>query len=319
MKLPIKARGLVREDKKGILDLRLYSIGKSSNKKNEYKIDRSAIEIHLVDDEPLEDIPTAWLKLHLLSLRYYKPNELNLENIFSILPNLVWDRRGFGWRAESYLEKEYGDMAADFSMEDSNFDQEGLVKNFGTDGLVLAELGHIKSIDKFPPMTNHVIPSDVRIADVSRVRLGAYLGKGTTVMHEGFVNYNAGTEGPNMIEGRISAGVFVGKDSDLGGGSSTMGTLSGGNDEVIKVGERCLLGANSGIGISLGNDCIVEAGLYLTAGTKVTVLENNKVLKALELSGKNGILYFRDSLSGKVCARPNKGNFRLNEVLHDNN
>ena len=319
MKLPIKARGLVREDKKGILDLRLYSIGKSSNKKNEYKIDRSAIEIHLVDDKPLEDIPTAWLKLHLLSLRHYKPNELNLENIFSILPNLVWDRRGFGWRAESYLEKEYSDMAADFSMKDSNFDEEGLVKSFGNDGLVLGELGHIKSIDKFPPMTNHVIPSDVRIADVSRVRLGAYLGKGTTVMHEGFVNYNAGTEGPNMIEGRISAGVFVGKDSDLGGGSSTMGTLSGGNDEVIKVGERCLLGANSGIGISLGNDCIVEAGLYLTAGTKVTMLENNKVLKALELSGKDGILYFRDSLSGKVCAKPNKVEFKLNKVLHDNN
>ena len=138
-------------------------------------------------------------------------------------------------------------------------------------------------------------------------------------MHEGFVNYNAGTEGPNMIEGRISAGVFIGKDSDLGGGCSTMGTLSGGNEEVIRVGERCLLGANSGIGISLGNDCTVEAGLYLTAGTKVTMLENNKVLKALELSGKDGILYFRDSLSGKVCARPNQGNFKLNEVLHDNN
>ena len=175
------------------------------------------------------------------------------------------------------------------------------------------------AIDKFPPMTDYIVPKGIRIADSSRVRLGAYLGEGTTIMHEGFVNYNAGTEGPNMIEGRISAGVFIGKDSDLGGGSSTMGTLSGGNKEVIKVGERCLLGANSGIGISLGNDCIVEAGLYLTAGTKVTVLENNKVLKALELSGKNGILYFRDSLSGKVCARPNKGNFKLNEVLHDNN
>tara|TARA_B100001029_G_C15042471_1_gene444665 strand:- start:645 stop:1604 length:960 start_codon:yes stop_codon:yes gene_type:complete len=319
MKLPIKALGLARKDEKGILDLRIYSIGKSSNKKNEYKIDRSAIEIHLVDDKPLEDIPTAWLKLHLLSLRHYKPNELNLENIFSVLPNLVWDQRGYGWRVESYLKKEYGAMATDLSLEDPNFDEKDFVKNFKSDGLVPPTFDLIKSIDKFPPMTNHVIPSDVRIADVSRVRLGAYLGKGTTIMHEGFVNYNAGTEGPNMIEGRISAGVFIGKDSDLGGGSSTMGTLSGGNEEVIKVGERCLLGANSGIGISLGNDCTVEAGLYLTAGTKVTVLENNKVLKALELSGKDGILYFRDSLSGKVCAKPNKVEFKLNKVLHDNN
>ena len=141
-------------------------------------------------------------------------------------------------------------------------------------------------------------------------------------MHEGFVNYNAGTEGPNMIEGRISAGVFVGKDSDLGGGCSTMGTLSGGNKEIISIGERCLLGANSGIGISLGNDCTVEAGLYVTAGTKVTLLDKsgeNKLVKAIELSGKDGILYFRDSISGKVYAKPNKGEFKLNKVLHDNN
>tara|TARA_Y200000002_G_scaffold203772_1_gene168121 strand:+ start:34 stop:996 length:963 start_codon:yes stop_codon:yes gene_type:complete len=320
MKLPIKAIGSVRDDEKGILDLRLHYIEKSNKKKNEYKIDRGIIVIHLVDDEPLEDIPTAWLKLYLLSLRHYKPNELNFENIFSVLPNLIWDHKGFGWRVENYLEEKYRSWIDGLYVEDPNFDEEDYIKNFKkSDGLVGNEFDHIKSIDKFPPMTNHVIPSDVRIADVSRVRLGAYLGKGTTVMHEGFVNYNAGTEGPNMIEGRISAGVFIGKDSDLGGGCSTMGTLSGGNKEVIKVGERCLLGANSGIGISLGNDCIVEAGLYLTAGTKVTVLENNKVLKALELSGKNGILYFRDSLSGKVCARPNKGNFKLNEVLHDNN
>ena len=138
-------------------------------------------------------------------------------------------------------------------------------------------------------------------------------------MHEGFVNYNAGTEGPNMIEGRISAGVFVGKDSDLGGGCSTMGTLSGGNKKIISIGERCLLGANSGIGISLGNDCTVEAGLYVTAGTKVTLLDKsgeNKLVKAIELSGKDGILYFRDSISGKVCAKPKKGEFKLNKVLH---
>ena len=187
-------------------------------------------------------------------------------------------------------------------------------------GPLIDESLQIQALDKFPPMTNFVIPDEVRIADTSRVRLGAYLGKGTTIMHEGFVNYNAGTEGPNMIEGRISAGVFIKKDSDLGGGSSTMGTLSGGNKKVISVGERCLLGANSGIGISLGNDCTVEAGLYITAGTKITLLnEGNNIIKARELSGKNGILYFRDSTTGKVCAKTKEGEFQLNDALHENN
>ena len=318
MKLPIKARGLVRKDEKGILDLRLFSIEKSSNGKNVYKIDRhSSIEIHLVDDGPLEDIPTAWLKLHLISLRHYKPNELNFENIFSVLPNLIWDDRGFGWRVESYLGNNAAFAHGD--IEDPNFDGEDFKNNFKPDGLVRADYNHIQLIDKFPPMTNHVLPSDVRIADVSRVRLGAYLGKGTTVMHEGFVNFNAGTEGPNMIEGRISSGVFVGKDSDLGGGSSTMGTLSGGNEEKISIGQRCLLGANAGIGISLGDDCIVEAGLYITAGMKITLLEEEKIIKAIELSGKNNILYYRDSITGKVCAKSNKKKFKLNKTLHDNN
>lgn len=293
MKLPIEAHGVVQQDENGLLSVRYTKFQTSTADANKFSLDNKGtkstkIITHLVEDKPIEDIPTAWLKLYLLSLRFFKPNELNFENIFSVLPNIAWTNKG-PLRAE----------ALESIIADEDF--------------------KLCAIDKFPPMTDYIVPKGVRIADSSRVRLGAYLGEGTTIMHEGFVNYNAGTEGPNMIEGRISAGVFIGKDSDLGGGSSTMGTLSGGNKEVIKVGERCLLGANSGIGISLGNDCIVEAGLYLTAGTKVTVLEDNKVLKALELSGKNGILYFRDSLSGKVCARPNKGNFKLNEVLHDNN
>ena len=293
MKLPIEAHGIAQQDESGLLSIRYTKFQTSTAAANEFSLDdkgakSTKIITHLVEDKPIEDIPTAWLKLYLLSLRFFKPNEVSFENIFSVLPNIAWTNKG-PLRAE------------------------------GLESIIADEDFKLYAIDKFPPMTDYVVPKGVRIADSSRVRLGAYLGEGTTIMHEGFVNYNAGTEGPNMIEGRISAGVFIGKDSDLGGGSSTMGTLSGGNKEVIKVGERCLLGANSGIGISLGNDCIVEAGLYLTAGTKVTVLENNKVLKALELSGKNGILYFRDSLSGKVCARPNKGNFRLNEVLHDNN
>ena len=293
MKLPIEAHGIAQQDESGLLSIRYTKFQTSTAAANEFSLDdkgakSTKIITHLVEDKPIEDIPTAWLKLYLLSLRFFKPNELSFENIFSVLPNIAWTNKG-PLRAE------------------------------GLESTVADEDFKLYAIDKFPPMTDYIVPKGIRIADSSRVRLGAYLGEGTTIMHEGFVNYNAGTEGPNMIEGRISAGVFIGKDSDLGGGSSTMGTLSGGNKEVIKVGERCLLGANSGIGISLGNDCIVEAGLYLTAGTKVTVLENNKVLKALELSGKNGILYFRDSLSGKVCARPNKGNFKLNEVLHDNN
>lgn len=289
MKLPIEAKGIPNLDEKGLLSIRYQSFKQSNNATNEFVLEENSITTHLVKDEAIEDIPTAWLKLYLLSLRYFKPNELNLDNIFSVLPNLAWTNKG------------------PFRPEKLN-------------GPLSHENLQIYALDKFPPMTNFVIPDEVRIADTSRVRLGAYLGKGTTIMHEGFVNYNAGTEGPNMIEGRISAGVFIKKDSDLGGGSSTMGTLSGGNKEVISVGERCLLGANSGIGISLGNDCIVEAGLYITAGTKITLLnEGNNVVKARELSGKNGILYFRDSTNGKVCAKTNEGEFQLNDALHENN
>lgn len=289
MKLPIEAKGIANLDEKGLLSIRYQSFKQSNNATNEFVLDKKSITTHLVKDEALEDIPTAWLKLHLLSLRYFKPNELNLDNIFSVLPNLAWTNKG-------------------------------PIRPEKLKGPLIDESLQIHALDKFPPMTNFVIPDEVRIADTSRVRLGAYLGKGTTIMHEGFVNYNAGTEGPNMIEGRISAGVFIKKDSDLGGGSSTMGTLSGGNKEVISVGERCLLGANSGIGISLGNDCTVEAGLYITAGTKITLLnEGNNIIKARELSGKNGILYFRDSTTGKVCAKTKEGEFQLNDALHENN
>ena len=289
MKLPIEAKGIANLDEKGLLSIRYQSFKQSNNATNEFVLDKKSITTHLIKDEALEDIPTAWLKLHLLSLRYFKPNELNLDNIFSVLPNLAWTNKG-------------------------------PIRPEKLKGPLIDESLQIHVLDKFPPMTNFVIPDEVRIADTSRVRLGAYLGKGTTIMHEGFVNYNAGTEGPNMIEGRISAGVFIKKDSDLGGGSSTMGTLSGGNKEVISVGERCLLGANSGIGISLGNDCTVEAGLYITAGTKITLLnEGNNIIKARELSGKNGILYFRDSTTGKVCAKTKEGEFQLNDALHENN
>tara|TARA_Y100001960_G_scaffold24915_2_gene21958 strand:+ start:504 stop:1376 length:873 start_codon:yes stop_codon:yes gene_type:complete len=290
MKLPIKGSGKVISDDKGILSIHYSNFSESEGNKNSFKIEGENIITELVEDTPIEDIPTAFLKLHLISHRYFKPNALNMNNIFNVLETIAWTNQG-------PMRPEVAEKLVD-----------------GTSNL------KIFSLDKFPPMTDYIIPSNVRIADTSRVRLGAYLGKGTTIMHEGFVNYNAGTEGPNMIEGRISAGVFVNKNSDLGGGSSTMGTLSGGNKEVISIGERCLLGANAGIGISLGNDCTVEAGLYITAGTKVTVLEEKgKVVKAIELSGKDAILYFRDSLSGKVCAKPNKSKFKLNKVLHDNN
>ena len=289
MKLPIEAKGIPNVDENGLLSIRYQTFNHSSNKENQVILEKDAITTHLINDEPIKDIATAWLKLYLLSLRHFKPNELNLDNIFSVLPNLAWTNEG-------------------------PIRPEKLEGTFSNKNL------KIYALDKFPPMTDFVVPDEVRIADTSRVRLGAYLGKGTTIMHEGFVNYNAGTEGPNMIEGRVSAGVFIKKGSDLGGGSSTMGTLSGGNKEIISIGERCLLGANSGIGISLGNDCTVEAGLYITAGTKITLLDEGKnIVKARELSGKNGILYFRDSTTGKVCAKINDGQFKLNTALHENN
>jgi 2,3,4,5-tetrahydropyridine-2-carboxylate N-succinyltransferase len=237
-------------------------------------------------DTPPASVPDAYLRLHLLSTRLCAPRTVNLEGIFAILNNVVWTSAG--------------PCAVD------GFEQ------------VRAKLRPtVFGVDKFPRMVDYVIPSGVRIADADRVRLGAHLAAGTTVMHEGFVNFNAGTLGTSMIEGRVSAGVVVGDGTDVGGGASIMGTLSGGGQEQITIGQRCLLGAESGIGISLGDDCVVEAGLYVTAGTKVT-LADGTVVKAAELSGKPGLLYLRDSTNGRVLAKERKNTVELNSVLHSN-
>jgi 2,3,4,5-tetrahydropyridine-2,6-dicarboxylate N-succinyltransferase len=235
----------------------------------------------------------AYLRLHLLSHRLVAPRTINLDGIFAALPNVVWTSAG-PCAVQGFETVRTRLRAA-----------RGQVTVFG--------------IDKFPRMVDYVLPSGVRIADADRVRLGAHLATGTTVMHEGFVNYNAGTLGTSMVEGRISAGVVVGRDSDVGGGASIMGTLSGGGKQVISIGERCLLGANAGIGIALGDDCIVEAGLYVTAGTKVT-LPDGAVVKALELSGEAGLLFIRNSITGaiEVRRRQRKGGVELNAALHAN-
>ncbi|MDO5512282.1 2,3,4,5-tetrahydropyridine-2,6-dicarboxylate N-succinyltransferase [Corynebacterium sp.] len=253
-----------------------------------------------LDDAPV-DTYDVYLRLHLLSHRLVTPNSINLDGVFGLLANVVWTN--------------YGPCAvSDFQMVRGRLTARGPVTVF--------------SVDKFPRMVDYVVPSGVRIADADRVRLGAHLAEGTTVMHEGFVNFNAGTLGTSMVEGRISAGVVVGDGTDIGGGASIMGTLSGGGKEVISVGDRCLLGANSGIGISLGDDCIVEAGLYVTSGTKVTVwgavakqaqVDDGHRIKAAEISGTNGILFRRNSLSGAVEATPSDSRpVDLNEDLHAN-
>lgn len=234
----------------------------------------------------------AYLRLHLLSARLVQPRTINLDGIFGVLPNVVWTSAG-ACAVDGFAEVR---TALRISR--------GQLTVFG--------------VDKFPRMVDYVVPSGVRIADADRVRLGAHLAEGTTVMHEGFVNFNAGTLGVSMVEGRISAGVVVGDGSDVGGGASIMGTLSGGGKEMISVGRRCLLGAESGIGISLGDDCVVEAGLYLTAGTKVR-LPDGQVVKARELSGADGLLFLRDSQTGAVIARSRTGGpVELNAALHAN-
>ncbi|ASK34125.1 2,3,4,5-tetrahydropyridine-2,6-dicarboxylate N-succinyltransferase [Alcanivorax sp. N3-2A] len=248
------------------------------------------------DAEPAST-PEAYLKLHLLSHRLVKPHQVVLSGIFPLLPNVAWTAEG--------------------AVDLNELPERQLMARL--DGRVLA----VNSVDKFPKMTDYVVPKGVRIADTARVRLGAYVGEGTTVMHEGFINFNAGTEGPGMIEGRISAGVFVGKGSDLGGSSSTMGTLSGGGNMVIALGENCLLGANAGTGIPLGDRCTIEAGLYITAGTKVELLddqgENVDTVRARDLAGKSDLLFRRDSLTGAVQCRTNKTAIALNEELHKHN
>ncbi len=257
------------------------------------KREREKIIIHKLEkDESIKDVKDAYLKLHLLSKKLVKPNSINLDGIFAALPNVAWTNHG--------------------PMDPMDVDR--LRNNY--------DFLYIKSLDKFPCLTDYIIPDGVRIADAARVRLGAYLSEGTTVMHEGFVNFNAGTLGPTMIEGRISAGVIIGANSDLGGGCSTMGTLSGGNAIKISVGEDCLLGANSGLGIPLGDRCTIEAGLYLTGGSKVQVMdqENNVVstVKASELASKSDLLFIRNSLSGAIQCKPNKKSVVLNDQLHTN-
>ncbi|MFD5508111.1 MULTISPECIES: 2,3,4,5-tetrahydropyridine-2,6-dicarboxylate N-succinyltransferase [unclassified Streptomyces] len=248
--------------------------------------------ISSLEDKPL-DAHDAYLRLHLLSHRLVKPHGQSLDGVFGLLANVAWTS--------------LGPVAVD--------QVEAVRLNARAEGLYL----QVTSIDKFPRMTDYVAPKGVRIADADRVRLGAHLAEGTTVMHEGFVNFNAGTLGTSMIEGRISAGVVVGDGSDIGGGASTMGTLSGGGKQIISIGERCLIGAEAGVGIALGDECIVEAGLYVTAGTRVT-LPDGQIVKALELSGASNILFRRNSVTGTVEARPNNAVWGgLNEVLHSHN
>jgi 2,3,4,5-tetrahydropyridine-2-carboxylate N-succinyltransferase len=251
----------------------------------------------LAEDAALTSTPEAYLKLHLLSHRLAKPHGLNLAGIFPLLPNVAWTSQGAVDLAE--------------------------LNGLQLEARLRGDLLEVFSVDKFPKMTDYVVPSGVRIADSARVRLGAYIGEGTTIMHEGFVNFNGGTEGPGMVEGRVSAGVFVGKGSDLGGGCSTMGTLSGGGNIVIKVGEGCLIGANAGIGIPLGDRNTVEAGLYITAGTKVALLDEHnqlvKVLKARDLAGQPDLLFRRNSETGAVECKTHKSAIELNDALHAHN
>ncbi|GAB3094719.1 2,3,4,5-tetrahydropyridine-2,6-dicarboxylate N-succinyltransferase [Aestuariicella hydrocarbonica] len=258
---------------------------------------RPLVAALLAEDAAPSSVPEGYLKLHLISHRLVKPHGTVLDGLFGTLPNVAWTNQG----AVDLAELPERQLQARLN----------------------GELLDVDCVDKFPKMTNYVVPAGVRIAHTARVRLGAYIGEGTTVMHEGFVNFNAGTEGPGMIEGRISAGVFVGKGSDLGGGCSTMGTLSGGGNIIISVGDECLLGANAGIGIPLGDRCTVEAGLYITAGTKVAVLDDKGELvesvKARDLAGKSDLLFRRNSVNGAVECKTNKSAIALNEELHANN
>ena len=253
------------------------------------------IEVHPAIDslahKPV-DAADAYLRLHLLSHRMIRPHQANLDGIFGLLANVAWTSAG--------------------PCPPDQVDELRLRR------MAVGERLTVYSIDKFPRMVDYVVPSGVRIGDADRVRLGAHLSSGTTVMHEGFVNFNAGTLGTSMVEGRISAGVVVGDGSDIGGGASIMGTLSGGGQKIIRIGERCLLGANAGIGISLGDDCLVEAGCYVTAGSKLT-LPDGRIVKAAELSGVDGLLFWRHSVTGALQARHRAGGaVALNAALHAN-
>jgi len=262
-------------------------------------LEKEVVEIHWTQkdlNEPIEDVVSAYLKLHLISYRFVLPNSINLDGLFNTLPNVAWTNKG--------------------PISIDEIDQELLNSKQNKNNL------YIRSLDKFPQLVDYIIPKNVRIADASRVRLGAYLSPGTTIMHEGFVNFNAGTLGTAMIEGRISAGVVVGDNSDLGGGCSTMGTLSGGNNIKISIGKNCLIGANAGVGIPLGDNCTIEAGLYITAGTKIEVYKENGdidgVFKGSELSNCSNLVFLRNSQTGKVIAKVSQKSINLNSELHKN-
>jgi 2,3,4,5-tetrahydropyridine-2-carboxylate N-succinyltransferase len=258
---------------------------------NERGVRQDVVLCEIDLDAAPESVPDAYLRLHLLSHRLVAPHGLNLDGIFGVLPNVVWTNAG-----------------------------PCAVEDFESTRMAMRRKGPVQvlGVDKYPRMTDYVVPSGVRIADADRVRLGAHLAAGTTVMHEGFVNFNAGTLGASMVEGRISSGVVVGEGSDVGGGASIMGTLSGGGKERISVGRRCLIGANAGIGISLGDDCVVEAGVYITAGSKLT-LPDGSIVKAASLSGQDGLQFWRNSVTGALEARPRAGTgIALNAELHAN-
>ena len=251
----------------------------------------------LETDSGPTSVAEGYLKLQLLSHRLVKPQQIILDGIFGILHNIAWTSEG-PIDLPELPERQITARLAGKALE-------------------------VNCIDKFPKMADYVVPSGVRIGDTARVRLGAHLGEGTTVMHEGFVNFNAGTVAVSMVEGRISAGVLVGNGSDIGGGASIMGTLSGGGTEVVSMGENCLLGANAGTGIPLGDRCTIEAGLYITAGTKITLLDNNKqatqTVKARELAGKSDLLFWRNALTGRIECLTNKSAVELNSELHSHN
>ena len=255
-------------------------------------VKREVVSLEIDLDKAPESVSDAYLRLHLLSHRVIKPHEANVDGIFGVLNNVVWTSVG------------------PCPVENFEITRANLKQKYGAITVL--------AVDKFPRMVDYVIPSGVRIADADRVRLGAHLASGTTVMHEGFVNFNAGTLGTSMVEGRISAGVVVGDGSDIGGGASIMGTLSGGGKKIISIGEKCLLGANSGLGISLGNNCVIESGTYITAAAKVR-LPDGEIVKASSLSGANNLLFRRNSLDGCLEAIMRTGSWGgLNSVLHSN-
>ena len=301
----IKAKGLITKSSSGETLDAYFPVIEFNDQKTDIQdistdnLEKEVVEIHWTQkdlDKPIEDVVSAYLKLHLISYRFVLPNSINLDGLFNALPNVAWTNKG--------------------PISIDEIDQELLNSKQNKNDLF------IRSLDKFPQLVDYIIPKNVRIADTSRVRLGAYLSPGTTIMHEGFVNFNAGTLGTAMIEGRISAGVVVGDNSDLGGGCSTMGTLSGGNNIKISIGENCLIGANAGVGIPLGDNCTIEAGLYITAGTKIELYKENGdidgVFKGSELSNCSNLVFLRNSQNGKVFAKVNQKSINLNSELHKN-